>query len=79
MNHGCINFGPRRAYVAIGEGLACPDCKSRKSFVVDSRPDKENNIRRRRECLACKQRFTTYERIHELTQVVEKKLKGTDI
>ncbi len=41
--------------------MQCPNCKGQ-SQVVDSR-EAENSIRRRRECLGCEQRFTTYERI----------------
>jgi len=42
--------------------------------VIDSRESKEgNNIRRRRECLACQKRFTTYERIEEIPFMVVKK------
>lgn len=44
--------------------MFCPYCNSPKLKVVDKRDSEENNaIRRRRECLDCKNRFTTYERI----------------
>ena len=43
--------------------MFCPYCKSPKTKVVDKRASEENTtIRRRRECLKCKNRFTTYER-----------------
>jgi len=43
--------------------MLCPYCKSSKSKVIDKRNTEENKIiRRRRECLKCKKRFTTYER-----------------
>jgi len=43
--------------------MLCPYCKSPKTKVVDKREtDREKVIRRRRECLKCKKRFTTYER-----------------
>lgn len=42
--------------------MKCPSCGSHESKVIDSRPVEENNsIRRRRECLDCHMRFTTYE------------------
>ncbi|MCS7002394.1 MAG: transcriptional regulator NrdR [Dehalococcoidia bacterium] len=42
--------------------MKCPFCQHRDSKVVDSR-DSESSIRRRRECLSCGRRFTTYERV----------------
>ena len=43
--------------------MLCPYCKSSKSKVIDKRNTEENKIiRRRRECLKCEKRFTTYER-----------------
>lgn len=54
--------------------MRCPACGSADSKVIDSRPVEENNsIRRRRECLACKTRFTTYEIIDTLNPIVVKK------
>ena len=47
--------------------MKCPYCGYRESKVVDSRPaDEGNSIRRRRECLACEKRFTTYETMESL-------------
>ena len=54
--------------------MKCPYCGSDDIKVVDSRPVEENNsIRRRRECLACQARFTTYEVIDAFQTVVVKK------
>lgn len=54
--------------------MKCPTCSSENIKVIDSRPVPENNsIRRRRECLACKFRFTTYEVIEAFHPVVIKK------
>ncbi len=54
--------------------MRCPYCQDFESRVVDSRAsDDGTSIRRRRECNACKRRFTTYERIEERPLVVVKK------
>ncbi len=54
--------------------MKCPSCASDDIKVVDSRPVEENNsIRRRRECLSCHTRFTTYEVIDAFQPVVVKK------
>lgn len=54
--------------------MRCPSCGSEDIKVVDSRPVEDNNsIRRRRECLACHNRFTTYEVIDAFQPVVIKK------
>lgn len=52
--------------------LICPTCRKSETRVVDSRDD-ENVVRRRRECLACKHRFTTYERMEAPRLFVVKK------
>ena len=54
--------------------MRCPYCTSLDNKVVDSRMGKEGeSIRRRRECLKCEGRFTTYERVEEmLPQVIKK-------
>jgi transcriptional repressor NrdR len=52
--------------------LICPTCRKSETRVVDSRDD-ESVVRRRRECLACKHRFTTYERIEAPRLFVVKK------
>ena len=54
--------------------MKCPACGCEKSQVIDSRPVEENNsIKRRRECLACRARFTTYEIIDQMNPFVIKK------
>ena len=54
--------------------MRCPYCGYRESKVVDSRPaDEGASIRRRRECLSCEKRFTTYETVESLPMVVIKK------
>ena len=54
--------------------MRCPFCAFPESKVVDSRAAEEgNSIRRRRECLSCARRFTTYEMIEELPLMVVKK------
>ena len=54
--------------------MKCPYCGYSESKVIDSRPaDEGNSIRRRRECLSCKKRFTTYETVESLPMVVVKK------
>ena len=52
--------------------MLCPYCRVGDSRVVDSRPVRDT-IRRRRECLECRQRFTTYERIAPISLLVVKK------
>ena len=54
--------------------MRCPFCNHRDDKVVDSREAREGDlIRRRRECLKCGRRFTTYERIDEIPYMVVKK------
>ena len=54
--------------------MKCPYCSYLESKVVDSRPaDEGASIRRRRECLACHKRFTTYETMETLPLMVVKK------
>ena len=54
--------------------MKCPFCAHPESKVVDSRPAEEGaSIRRRRECLSCHKRFTTYETMESLPLVVVKK------
>ena len=61
----------------IGAGsppVKCPFCDELEDKVVDSRMAKEGEvIRRRRECLGCKRRYTTYERVEEILPMVVKK------
>lgn len=54
--------------------MKCPYCEFPESKVVDSRPTDEGQaIRRRRECIGCAKRFTTYEKIEEIPIIVVKK------
>ena len=54
--------------------MKCPFCDKLEDKVIDSRTAREGEvIRRRRECLGCKRRFTTYERIEESMPLVVKK------
>jgi len=54
--------------------LKCPNCEGNDDRVVDSRPsDDGTTIRRRRECLLCGSRFTTYEKLENLPLMVIKK------
>lgn len=54
--------------------MKCPFCSFADSKVIDSRPaDDGSSIRRRRECLACQKRFTTYETVERLPLVVIKR------
>ena len=54
--------------------MKCPICGYTESKVIDSRPTEENSsIRRRRECLSCQNRFTTYEVVESVPLVVIKK------
>jgi transcriptional repressor NrdR len=55
-------------------GMKCPFCGHQEDKVMDSRPSKGGSaIRRRRECLKCKKRFTTYEQIEEILPMVVKR------
>jgi transcriptional repressor NrdR len=54
--------------------MRCPYCKEDQARVIDTRPSQNGHaIRRRRECLVCKRRFTTHERLEELPLRVVKK------
>ena len=54
--------------------MRCPFCHSNQNKVIDSRPSREANaIRRRRECLNCQRRFTTYEQVEETMPLIIKK------
>ena len=54
--------------------MKCPYCGQTDSKVVDSRPAEDGeSIRRRRECLTCGKRFTTYETVETLPLIVVKK------
>lgn len=54
--------------------MKCPYCSEDNTRVIDSRPAEDNSsIRRRRQCDACKKRFTTYEKIETIPLVIIKK------
>ncbi|NLB51112.1 MAG: transcriptional repressor NrdR, partial [Clostridiaceae bacterium] len=54
--------------------MKCPNCEGNDDRVVDSRPSEDgSSIRRRRECLVCGSRFTTYERVESVPLMVIKK------
>ena len=60
--------------------MKCPYCSFEESKVIDSRPTDEGEcIRRRRECLNCQKRFTTYEIIESLPIIVIKKDKSREV
>jgi transcriptional repressor NrdR len=55
-------------------GMKCPFCSHQEDRVIDSRPTDEGaTIRRRRECLKCRKRYTTYEKVESLPIMVIKK------
>ncbi len=59
--------------------MKCPACAYEESKVIDSRPSADGStIRRRRECLACQKRFTTYEIIETAPLVVVKRDKSRE-
>lgn len=60
--------------------MRCPYCKANNDRVVDSRAtDAERAIRRRRQCLACGRRFTTYERVEETIRLAIIKRDGSRV
>ena len=60
--------------------MKCPFCGCEESKVIDSRPTYENErIRRRRECVQCGKRFTTYEVIEDVPIIVIKKDKSREV
>lgn len=60
--------------------MRCPYCQYQESKVVDSRPTEEGaSIRRRRQCMACGRRFTTYEQVEVVPMTVKKKSGGIEV
>ncbi len=60
--------------------MKCPFCNCEESKVIDSRPtDEGERIRRRRECISCQKRFTTYEIIESVPVIVVKKDKSREV
>ncbi len=54
--------------------MLCPFCKNQNTDVIETRDNEElSAVRRRRECVSCKKRFTTYERVEEVIAYVSKK------
>ncbi len=53
--------------------MRCPHCESENTHVIDTTHDTRGGVRRRRECEACKQRFSTYERAIQSTPLIIKK------
>ena len=60
--------------------MRCPYCQHLESKVVDSRPTEEGaSIRRRRQCISCGRRFTTYEQVEVVPMTVKKKSGGIEV
>lgn len=60
--------------------MRCPYCEDVETKVIDSRPADDNaSIRRRRECIACTRRFTTYERVEKTARLVVVKKDGSRV
>lgn len=53
--------------------MKCPFCGADDTKVIDSRPAEDNSIRRRRQCISCNKRFTTYEKLETIPLMVVKK------
>ena len=67
-------MSPRPDKERMDAAVKCPYCAQLESKVVDSRPAEEgSSIRRRRECLSCGKRFTTYETVESMPMVVVKR------
>ena len=77
----CTEFyGKSRIFQQGGITMKCPFCGYAESKVIDSRPTDENErIRRRRECMQCGKRFTTYEIIEDVPIIVVKKDKSREV
>ena len=60
--------------------MKCPYCRENNNKVIDSRLSKDGNaIRRRRECISCKRRFTTYESVEDIPLMIIKKDKRREV
>jgi len=60
--------------------MKCPYCRENNNKVIDSRLSKDGNaIRRRRECISCERRFTTYEYIEDIPLMIIKKDKRREV
>ena len=75
----CYNMSKHRFADEEEPVMKCPFCACSESKVIDSRPtDEGERIRRRRECIACGKRFTTYEIIETVPIIVVKKDKSRE-
>ena len=73
VNYPIINIEVRKG----GHVMKCPYCSHPEDKVIDSRPTDEGaTIRRRRECLGCQKRYTTYEKVEYMPLMVIKKDKS---
>ncbi len=63
---------PEAKSSTVTANMNCPSCDNEESKVIDSR-ESPDGIRRRRECLRCRQRYTTYERVHTVPLMVAKR------
>jgi transcriptional repressor NrdR len=82
QSHAHVGFiaRGRAAHERILVAMRCPFCKEDNDKVIDSRgADGGLSIRRRRKCLACKRRFTTYERIEEAIKLTVIKRDGSRV
>ena len=60
--------------------MRCPYCRNENDRVIDSRTNPDGfSIRRRRQCISCKRRFTTYERLEEVVSIKVVKKDGTRV
>lgn len=72
---GALHCGNQECF-----NVRCPYCETDETKVIDSRPaDEGGSIRRRRECLQCVRRFTTYERIEKTTRLKVVKKDGSRV
>lgn len=73
-------LGPRLRIGYAGAPVICPFCSANDDKVIDSRSSEGGAvIRRRRQCLKCKKRFTTYERVEQTARLVVVKRDGTRV
>ena len=70
----------KKSFVCVYYIMRCPFCKQDDDKVVDSRSGEGGQIiRRRRECLSCQRRFTTYERVEEIIKLTVVKKDGSRV
>ena len=74
LQYKCPSCGGQIEFDSSSQQMKCPFCNYEDSKVVDSRPtDEGTSIRRRRECLGCAKRFTTYETVERLPLMLVKR------